>query len=110
LPSKITHPGERTAFLDRAVASGVRPGSHAKPAPAPRSGDTPASGARFAPTPVAMERARKLLAEHLGPIASVVVKNAAAKSADHAQFCRTLADAAPAAVREALFGDLLKSG
>ena len=115
LAEQVTHPGERAEFLDRAAASGVRTGSRATLSSGLRSGSAAtnaASGtkAHFAPDAALLERARKLLAEHLGPIASVVVKHAAAKSGDHAQFCRTLADAAPAGVRDTLLAELVKLG
>ena len=117
LAEQVTQPGERAEFLDRAAASGVRTGSRAKPDSGLRSGGAAtstaaASGtkARFAPDAALLERARKLLADHLGPIASVVVKNAAAKAQDQAQFCQTLADAAPAEARQSLLAALLKLG
>ena len=55
-----------------------------------------------------LEGARKLLAAHLGPIASVVVKNASTKASNQGHFCQLLADAAPASVRDKLLAELLR--
>ena len=58
--------------------------------------------------PGTVDAARKLVATHLGPIAAVVVKNAAAKARSKEQFCTLVADAAPAAVRGKLLAELLQ--
>ena len=117
LAEQVTNPGERAAFLDRASASGVRTGTRTPVGSGTRAAGGAASAsaasaarAGFALDAAVLERARKLLAEHVGPIASVVVKNAAGKAKDREQFCRTLADAAPAAVRDKLLTDLHNLG
>ena len=127
LAEQVSNPGERAAFLQRATGSGARSGaqsaarsgstamaaSGARAATHLNSGEQPGAGSgasalKFNPNESMLESARKLLAVHVGPIASVVVKNAAGKARDRAHFCQTLADAAPPAVRDKLLTDLLR--
>ena len=42
-----------------------------------------------------LDAATRVLAQHLGPIAKVVVKKTAARTTDRAAFCELLADAVP---------------
>jgi eukaryotic-like serine/threonine-protein kinase len=111
LAEQVTNPSARAAFLHHATASGVRPmnTTHGKATAANAAGPgQTAATLKLDLTAAVLEAARKLAAAQLGPIASVVVKTAAAKARDREHFCQTVADAAPEAARAKLLAELLR--
>ena len=119
LAEQVTNPNERAAFLNRGSGSGSRLGGTSVMSLGTRAATGVASVLAVASnvssgtrkldlTAPLLEGARKLLAAHLGPIASVVVKNASTKASSQGHFCQLLADAAPASVRDKLLAELLR--
>jgi eukaryotic-like serine/threonine-protein kinase len=85
---------EREAFLVRARALlPARPAAAGSDAPEPNAlpvlGDTPMA-------PGVVEKAQRLLTEHIGPIAAVIVRRAAARATSREAFFTELADQAGA--------------
>jgi hypothetical protein len=62
----------------------------------------------FVPSEAFKDGARKVLAQHVGPIATVVVKNVSGKATSREQFMQMLAEAAPPPVRAKVLADLAK--
>ncbi len=122
LAEQVSNPQARSAFLTQAgAATAVRttvPGGGSGGGGAgPNSrgaapGSSPAAPAAAAPlTDAVLEAAQKLLAQHLGPIARVVVKKTAERSAGRQAFYVLLADnVADGAARAKLLTDLQKLG
>ena len=97
LAEQVTDPRSRTAFLDRATSiTTLRPGSSATTArPAAAVG---ASGGGSGGAPVTeplLDAATRLMAQHVGPIAKVMVRKAAGRTQDRAVFFGLLAEAVP---------------
>ena len=130
LADQMTNPGARAAFLQQTGHDGSAQRSMA-PTVVMRTGDAGAtqsaarssmsgSGAGAGGSAAAAERpideallasAKKLLAQHIGPIASVVVKRSAARAANRSALFGLLADAVPdAAKREQLRAALIRLG
>jgi len=102
LAEQLTDPRARDAFLGQAS---LRTGGSA-----PRTAGTPSGGATLLGGPLneaLMDKAQALLAQHVGPIAKVLVKRAAAGTDSRAVFFNRLAEAVtdPAA-RTKLLADL----
>jgi serine/threonine-protein kinase len=93
LAEQVSNPQARTAFLERAttitsIKSTTSSGSVLRPAPT-ALGNAP-------PLPEALlDTAARLLAQHVGPIAKVMVKKSAARTNDRESFYRLLAEAVP---------------
>jgi serine/threonine-protein kinase len=105
LAARLAHdwvgPHERNAFMARASAL---------VAPA-HSGAASVRLAVLGTTPLAshlVEQARRVMTFHIGPIASVVVRNAAARAGTREEFVALLAQAGPDADRETLLAALDK--
>jgi serine/threonine-protein kinase len=95
LAEQVTDPRSRTAFLDRATSiTAIRPGSSATAVAA--AGTAAASSSGGAPLNDALlEAATRLMAQHVGPIAKVMVRKAAGRTQDRAVFFGLLAEAVP---------------
>ncbi len=111
LANQVTDPAARQAFLGRVSTLGAT-GAGAHPiGSGSGSGSGRATQVSSRP-PVALSetllaRAQQLLARHVGPIAKIVVKNAAAQATDRAAFVARLADSVPdAAARAQLIAEL----
>jgi hypothetical protein len=76
------------------------------PAPAPATFGSMTMGAPV--SDALLEQAQRLLAQHLGPIARVVVKRAAERTRQRAALFTLLADAVPEAARSKLLADLAR--
>lgn len=90
LASEVVEPEERGRFLQRLYQRlpGAQPGaSAAAGSPPPVLGTTPMQ-------PELIERAQRVLAEHVGPIAAVLARRAAANALTREAFYSALADAA----------------
>lgn len=110
LAEQVTNPQARTAFLDHATSvtaikagtgsgtgSGTRPGGSG-----PKLGGPPLPDAL-------VDSAAKLMAQHVGPIAKVVAKKAAARTNDRSAFFVLLADNVPEGpARQKLLAELQK--
>lgn len=109
LAEQVTDPAKRAAFVTYATASGIQPmasGTRAAP-PAPTPTGTAARGL----TPELMEGARRLLAAQIGPMASVVVKKASARTSQRDEFFAALAETVPdGPARQQLLQALAKLG
>jgi eukaryotic-like serine/threonine-protein kinase len=113
LAEQITQDSVREAFLGQlrsaATGSSGTGGSGSRAAPPPTGGSTPrpqpapppTGGSRAGPpvSDTVLEQAQRLLAQHLGPIARVVVKRSAERTRERGPLFDLLLDAAPAAVR-----------
>lgn len=108
LAEQVPDAHARTAFLDRATSiSGVRaPTSH------PGTSGTRAAPPAASSTPLAdatIDAAARLLATHVGPIAKVMARKAAARTQDRREFFVLLSDAVPeGAARKKLLDELLR--
>jgi len=109
LAEQVTNPQARSAFLGHAtsvtqIKTGIQPTSVS----GTRAATQPTSIGGSAPLDAALlETAQKLLAQHVGPIAKVVVKKAADRSTDRGTFFNHLADAVPdGAARQKLLTEL----
>jgi serine/threonine-protein kinase len=98
LAAHIEDEGERKAFLDK-LATLRRAEATAPPAPAPGAAATKgaasqagAQAARVALTPEVLATAEKRLANHVGPLARVLIKDAAGKSGNLAELYAQLAE------------------
>ena len=111
LAEQITNSTAREAFLGLASKGGTRTGGTASRAGAPSTsapiGGTFA-GATLPVTEALMDLALPLLAQHLGPIARVVVKRSAERTRQREAFFALLVEAAPEAVRPVLLANLRK--
>jgi serine/threonine-protein kinase len=100
LAEKVSDPAARNAFLGAATTSGLT------------TGGSTALAAKTAVSPISaalQDQARKLLAQHVGPIAGVLVKKAAAKGGDRKVFFAALGEAvSDAAARKSLLAELSK--
>jgi|CXWL01.1.fsa_nt_gi serine/threonine-protein kinase len=115
LAEQITNPLAREAFLGQASRSGSRSatggtggsaGRSATPAPhAPTAGRS-AGGSLV--SDAVLEQAQHLLAQHVGPIARVVVKRAADRTRERGPLFQMLAEAAPEPMRQRLIAELSK--
>ncbi len=98
LAEQVTDPRSRTAFPDERATSitTLKPGSSAAaPRPAATVG---ASGGGSGGAPVTeplLDAATRLMAQHVGPIAKVMVRKAAGRTQDRAVFFGLLAEAVP---------------
>lgn len=101
LATHVSNASARAEFLNRSGGTKIE-GSGT------RATSLTASAASLSLNPATVDAARKLVAAHLGPIAAVVVKNAAAKARSKEQFCTLVADAAPGNVRGKLLAELLQ--
>jgi serine/threonine protein kinase len=88
LAADITHPGLRIKF-ERRFAELSRPLSHIQAATGPSGPSQPAS-ARFSAKTLA--EAEKRLSQYLGPVAKLVVRQAAAKARDESELYLLVAD------------------
>ncbi|MEO7246241.1 MAG: hypothetical protein ABIX12_13985, partial [Rubrivivax sp.] len=112
LAEQVSDPASRKAFLGRMQPAGAT--APRATAPGVSSGTGLAAGTRltmpFAPLvlpPEVLERAQRVLAQHVGPIARVVVRKAAASAPHRAAFVDQLAEAVPdGPVRERLRTEL----
>jgi serine/threonine-protein kinase len=105
LAEQVTDPKARTAFISQ-LGSASGSGSGTRP-PAPASASS--SGAKVALNDAVLQAAGKLLTHHVGPIASVLVKRAAAKGGHRATFFDALQEAvSDPAARAQLRADLDK--
>lgn len=106
LASEVVEADERSRFLSRLYQRlpAAQPGSAATPAsPPPVLGTTPMQ-------PELIERAQRVLAEHIGPIAAVLARRAAANALSREAFYSALADAAgPDIDRKALLAQFWQS-
>ncbi len=114
LADQIADPAAREAFLAHALRSGVGPGtfgsSGARAETLPGGRGTATTGGVAVRSAVVSDatlvQAEKLLAQHVGPIARVIVKKAAAKNRERDALFAALLDAVPdnlrARLREAL--------
>ena len=104
LAPHVNDPIARAAFIARAPAPSV-----AAP-PAPRTHPGGSTGPPATPLVLSnatVEQAQRLLAQHIGPIAKIVVKKALAQAVNREQFVAMLAEAVPAApARQKLLIDL----
>ncbi|OGA54599.1 MAG: hypothetical protein A3F74_22410 [Betaproteobacteria bacterium RIFCSPLOWO2_12_FULL_62_58] len=95
LADNLPSPVEKKAFLAgrTEVQATLPPAPEPRPS-APLTGPGP-RGAPIAVTPETAEKATRLLAAYLGPIARFVVKKAMAQAVDRRQFYEILADSLP---------------
>ncbi len=107
LADQITNPQAREAFLGRSTVGGSGVARPPGAAPAPT---TPGSAARQASglTDAQIERAQRLLAAHVGPIAGVVVKRALGRTRQRDALFALLAESAPQAARPRLLAELAR--
>ena len=124
LADQVPDPRARDAFLGQAslVTGGVgrTAGATAGQPPATRGGTAASFGSAGSAggtqiggplTEAVIEKAQGLLAQHVGPIAKVLVKRAAAGTDSRAVFCNRLAEAvSDPAAREKLLKDLARLG
>ena len=89
LAEQVSNAAARTAFLGQAAQSGH--GRHGASAAAPASGSPAADGGAI--SEALRERAERALAHHVGPIARILVRKAAAGTTQRAQFVARLAEA-----------------
>ena len=113
LAEQITNSAARESFLGLASRAGTGQGTGGSVArAAPHSTSAPAggtfAGATLPVNETLMDQALPLLAQHLGPIARVVVKRSAERSRQREAFFALLVEAAPEAVRPQLLADLRK--
>jgi eukaryotic-like serine/threonine-protein kinase len=114
LAEQVTDPQARTSFLERATsitqlgAAGGTAGSGTRSATSGTGWSGAAAVPGGAPLPDSLlDAAQKLMAMHVGPIAKVMVKKAAARTSDHNTFCALLADSvAEGPARQKLLADL----
>lgn len=113
LADQVSDPTARAAFLGQVYATQFSSGTRATSVTSVATQLT-RSAASAPGQPLAealVENARKLVSQHLGPIATVVVKRAAAGKPDRQQFFQTLADAVPQPqAKQKLLDDLNKLG
>jgi eukaryotic-like serine/threonine-protein kinase len=113
LAEQVTNPEARTAFLERATTvtaikgrTGSGSGSGSGTSLAAMGSGTrsaPASGGGSALSDELLDAATRLVAQHVGPIAKVLVKKTAARTSDRNAFFIQLADAVPdSTARQAL--------
>jgi serine/threonine-protein kinase len=86
LAEQVTDGKARTAFISQVGAMGS---SASRPA---TSVSSPPSGTRVSINDTVLQSATKLLTQHVGPIAGVLVKRAAAKATNRASFFDALED------------------
>ncbi len=118
LGEQITQASAREAFLNivqgTGGSTGSKPGStgHQRvPTPTGGSQSTGLQGSGGPPVNDAwIEQAAKLMANHVGPIAKVVVKRACDRTRQRDALCVLLADAVPEATRARLLAELAKLG
>ncbi len=103
LAEQVSNPQARTAFLERATTiTTIKAGgsSGTRSAPPTRLGAPPLPESL-------LDAASRVLAQHVGPIAKVMVKKTAARTNDREAFCVLLADAVPdGPVRHKLLAEL----
>lgn len=112
LAEQVTDPRSRTAFLERATSiTAIKPGSSAAAArPATTFGTAGGTGAAPLTEPL-LDAATRLLAQHVGPIAKVMVKKAAGRTQDRSLFYGLLAEAVPdGPARHKLLAELQRLG
>jgi hypothetical protein len=101
LAEQLTDPLARRAFLERLAPGAQTTGS---------GGGSSSGGIAIAPplqlSQTLLDCGQRLLAAHVGPIAKILVKKAAAQTRDRAAFVARLAEAAPAAARARLIAEL----
>lgn len=107
LAEQITNPAAREAFLGRGTASGSSGGRASGAAPPPNTQDS-AAGQAATLTDAQLERAQRLLAAQVGPIASVLLKRALGRTRQREALFALLAEAAPEAARTRLLAELAK--
>lgn len=102
----------RAAFLAQAPSGGTAPAAAAAGSGARAHTAPPSTAGGGAPVDAALaEAAQKLLAQHLGPIARVLVKKAAGGGLDRATFFARLAEALPEGeARRRLLEELVRLG
>ena len=116
LAEQVTNPQAKTAFLERATAitSIKSPSGSGTGFAAAGSGtrSAPSSAARDQPISDALlDAAARLMAQHVGPIAKVLVKKTAARASGRDAFFILLADAVPdSAARQKLLTELQRLG
>jgi hypothetical protein len=121
LAEQVTNPQARNAFLEHAThvttiktqGGTVLGGSGTRATGTSAATAMGSSGNRGGPplSDALLEAATRVLAQHVGPIAKVMVKKAAGRTTDHGQFYALLAEAAPeGAARNKLLAELQKLG
>ena len=110
LADQVTSPTAKAAFLQQTTAQATAAGSGTRRTTAPSGVATTGSTSAGAPIDEAIvARAAKLLAQQVGPIASVLAKRAAARAPNREAFFGALTDAVPdAAARERLRVELAR--
>ena len=101
---QVSNPQARTAFLEHATSVTSIKANYSSSA----TRSAPSTRLDAPPLPEALlDAAQRLLAQHMGPIAKVVVKKAAGRTSDRAAFFALLADNLPdGTARQKLLGDL----
>ncbi|MBK7061393.1 MAG: serine/threonine protein kinase [Rubrivivax sp.] len=104
LAEQVSNPQARTAFLEHATSVTSIKANYSSSA----TRSAPSTRLDAPPLPEALlDAAQRLLAQHMGPIAKVVVKKAAGRTSDRAAFFALLADNLPdGTARQKLLGDL----
>ena len=101
LAEQVTDPAARSLFLGKATAAGVHASGSGTRSPVPLGASDLSAEL--------LEQTRKLLAQHVGPIAGLVVKKAAAKSPERPAFFNQIAQAvADLSARQQLLAQLHK--
>jgi len=116
LAEQITNSAAREAFLGPGSRGGTGTGGSTGTGGTAGRAGTPTTAGKAgtfvgATQPVneaLMDQALRLLSEHLGPIARVVVKRSAERTRQREAFYSLLAEAAPEPVRAKLLDDLRK--
>ena len=109
LAEQVSDPAARTAFLGNAAAAGLTTGGSSTRVGSGAGGA--GGGGSGELTPDLLEQTRRLLAQHLGPIAGVVVKKAAAKTSQREPFFAQLAQSvADDKTRQKLLAEFDKLG
>jgi serine/threonine-protein kinase len=101
LAEQVTDPSARRAFLGQLRSS---PQSTAAGSEGNTAGTAQPPALQL--SDALLERAQRLLAAHVGPIAKILVKKAAAQSSDRAAFVARAAAAVPEAVRAQVIAEL----
>jgi serine/threonine-protein kinase len=112
LAEQVSDPRSRTAFLDRATSiTAIRPGSTASAVAAAGTASAASSGSGAPLTEALLDAATRLMAQHVGPIAKVLVRKTAGRTADRGQFALLLAESVPdGPARQKLLAELKKLG
>jgi serine/threonine-protein kinase len=97
LAEQLTDPSARQAFLGQLTRVAQTTGS---------GSSTTAAAPTLQLSEALQERAQRLVTAHIGPIAKILVRKAAAQSRDRAAFVARLVEAVPEAARAKLIAEL----